>query len=156
MPSARLTSDPDGQLVLESPYDPGFVGSLKDAVPHGYRVWDTQRKRWLLSPLYLDELRKVCGTYHLQLIDDRPEAKMETALTISPYANMPDDLRDAFTCLTLAPAAPLCVAEAAYKALAKVFHPDNRATGDHETAARLVAAIETIRGYFAPQDDIPF
>jgi hypothetical protein len=145
-------------VVLESPYDPGFVAELKDRVPYGSREWDGQRKRWLLSPLYLDELHTLCKQFSLSVIDERPAAQTAALLAQdNPYASMPDDLRTAFATLTLAPAAPLCVAEAAYRALAKVFHPDNQATGDHEIAERLTDAIATIRSYLAPpDDDIPF
>jgi DnaJ-domain-containing protein 1 len=76
------------------------------------------------------------------------------AVLASAYAQLPppedaapvspdDPHADPYTVLGLQPGAPLAVAEAAYRALAKAMHPD--AGGDPAQFARLTAAIEAIR-----------
>lgn len=60
-----------------------------------------------------------------------------------PEAPAPRQIPEHYAALFLSPGAPLAVAEAAYRTLAKAAHPD--AGGSAETMARLNLAIERIR-----------
>ena len=142
----HLSMDVDGRIALRSPYNARFVEQLKAAIAWDCREWDGQRKCWLLSPLALDPLLVLCAREQIGVKDDRSQPGGESAEALSPYALMPEDLRASFVTLYLAPNAPLCVAEASFRALAKVFHPDFF-VGEEEVMQRLNAAIHIIRGY---------
>jgi hypothetical protein len=161
----RLTSadpaDPQGAggVWLESPYDAVFVQELKAAIPYHGRQWDSAHKRWGITSLYLDTLMAFLTHWGVEIRDDRSAQDQLAQALIPP---MPADLKDAFDSLFLAYTAPLCVAEGAYRALSKYWHPD-RSGGHLEDFHRVNDAIETIRTYLDPQaeasygrqDDIP-
>lgn len=147
---ARLTSEPDDRICLESGYDPTFVDRLKAAIPYGGREWSPDRKRWLISALYAAELLDFLKSWGAQVQDDRATA--DTPVAVPP---MPDDLRAAYDALHLAYTAPLCVAEASYRALVKYYHPD--IGGNADDFCRVGDAIATIRSYLDPKiEGIPF
>jgi hypothetical protein len=149
----RLTTDPDDAVCLESPYDRDFVEALKRAIDSGGRQWDAQRKRWIISALYVVDLLQFLTQYGAQIQDDRPGP-------VVPLPPMPDDLREAFEALTVAYVAPLCVAEAAFRALSKYYHPDRG--GDPQEFHRVNDAIAVVRKYLDPRpegpdaDNVPF
>lgn len=151
----RLTLEPDGATCLESPYDRAFVEGLKLEIPYEGRSWDSQRKRWIVSALFADALVHFLQERGCQILDDR-QSGTAAPLALPP---MPADLREAFDTLFLAYTAPLCVAEAAYKALARHWHPDHG--GNAEDFHKANDAIHVVRHYLAepaevPDDDIPF
>lgn len=152
----RLTTEPDGAVALESPYDRAFVDELKTALDWSGRQWDASRKRWIVSALYVTDLLAFLQGQGVQVQDDRASASGEDGREVPP---MPDDLREAFDVLFLAYTAPLCVAEGSYKALSKYWHPDHG--GDPADFDRVNTAIRIVRRYLDPQDvdeddDIPF
>ena len=140
----RLTDAADGRIAMESPYDANFLAQFKAAITWGGRAWDAASKRWLLSPLAVGELEDLCQREGITIIDAR--AVTAVMARDNPYALMPEDLKAGFATLYLAPNAPLCVAEASYKALAKVFHPDME-VGDERIMGDINNAIITIRRY---------
>jgi hypothetical protein len=139
----RLTLDPDGRIALESPYDAQFVEDLKSVIMRGAREWVPERRRWLISALYTEELLRLLGQVGADVRDDRPPA----AAVVAPPP-MPPRLRHAFDTLFLAYNAPLYVAEVVYKNLAKLYHPDTGGTPEHFHA--IHDAIATIRRYLGP------
>lgn len=150
----RLTLDPDDAIVLESPYDRTFVERFKQALDYGGRQWDPQRKRWIVSALYAEELLTFLQSAGVEIQDDRQPAQ---ALASRPP--VPPELQAAFDALFLHWQAPLCVADASYKALALRWHPDKR--GNPEDFRRINDAIAIIRSYLDPKEprddsDIPF
>lgn len=156
----RLTTEPDNRLALESPYDRGFVDDLKARIPWDGRTWEPARKRWLLSRLYLPDFLAYCEERQIEVLDDSQPAEAPV-MALPP---MPEELREAFDVLYLAYTAPIVVAEASYRALAKIFHSDRPDFGDAEKMASLNEAIATIRFFLTPpagspdgvEDDIPF
>jgi len=44
-------------------YNPELVEELKDSIPGEFRRWDPVEKRWLFSPLYLDDVEAICRHY---------------------------------------------------------------------------------------------
>jgi hypothetical protein len=151
----RLTDGADGDVLLESPYrewDP-VREEFKAAIPWQGRKWDGEAKHWIIRALYVQELLTFLAQHQAQIQDDR-------ASTQAPIDRpaMPDDLRGAFAVLHLAPSAPSCVAEAAYKALVKYYHPDVGGTAELFTVVN--DAIRVVRFYLNPEkdqdDEIPF
>lgn len=150
---ARLTSDPDGSICLESTYDRTFVECLKRDIPYDGRRWDPDRKRWIVSALYAAELVHFLHSYGATIQDDRDGIAAE-ALQAIPA--MPADLKEAFDALHLQYTAPIGAAEAVWRFMNKHFHPDKGGSG--EECLLFNDAIETIRHYLNPpiEDDIPF
>ena len=142
----RLTTADDGRVCMHSPYDPDFLTWFKAEVYYRYRSWNSEKKVWHLEEDVVPSFLAACAAHNITVRDERSTAN--ALLEQNPYASMPEDLRAAFACLYLAPNAPVCVAEASYKALAKVFHPDNAATGDTRIMERIIDAIDTIKTYF--------
>ena len=149
----RLTSEMDDRVCIESPYHQGLIEQLKATIPLGAREWNNDRRRWLVSALYVTDLLTLLHGLGASVSDERAEAQTPVAIPA-----MPEDLAQAFATLHLAPTAPLGAAEAVFKFWAKQVHPD---TGG-EAALFLAAndAIQTIRRYLDPQetpdDDLPF
>jgi hypothetical protein len=151
----RLSDGPDGGVYLESPYrdwEP-VREDFKRAIPFDGRSWDGDLKKWLIRAFYVTDVLTFLTQHGAQVQDDR-----QPVAELAPRAPMPDDLRAAFVLLHLAPNAPLCVAEASYKALAKYYHPDMG--GSAEQFHLVSDAIRVVRRYLNPQedpdDDIPF
>src|SRR5262245_50680622 len=142
----RLTSDPDDAVCLESAYDRDFVEDLKHAIDHGGRKWDPERKRWIITALYVADLLQFLTQQGAQIQDDRTPAT-----SMAPRPPMPDDLREAFAVLHLASTAPLCVAEASFKALSKYYHPDRG--GAPEQFCAIGDAIDVVRHYLDPKPE---
>jgi hypothetical protein len=147
----RLTLEPDDRICLESPYDAAFVESLKRALDYGGRQWEPTRRRWLISALYAEELLAFLRQYGCQIHDDRTPAHSGMPTPLPP---MPEDLRLAFDVLHLAYTAPLCVADASYRALSKYYHPDHG--GDVTLFHAITDAIAVVRSHLDPKDPIPF
>jgi len=151
----RLTDAPDGAVYLESSYRDWqpVIDAFKRVIPFDGRTWDGEMKKWVIRALYVSELLTFLSQHGAQVQDDRQPVQ-----EILPRAPMPDDLRAAFVILHLAPSAPLCVAEASYKALARYYHPD--VGGRPEDFHAVGDAIRVVRHYLNPQedpdDDIPF
>jgi hypothetical protein len=156
----RLTSEPNGAICLESPYDRTFVEGLKRALDYGGRAWDPGRKRWIVSALYAEALLQYLHAVGASIQDDREGEGSHAVAALPP---MPADLKEAFDALFLAYTAPLCVAEGSYRALSKYFHPDKG--GNQTDFHRVNDAIDIVRKYLDPQpetiydpndEDIPF
>lgn len=143
----RVTTEPDGDLCMESAYAADFVADFKAAIPSHGRQWHPDRKRWRISALYTVELLAFLASHQVQ--DDRtPTGVPEN----SPRPPMPEDLRAAFDTLHCAYTAPLGAAEAVYKFL--VRHSTHEDVQDgHIDFHGLSAAITTVRRYLNPPRD---
>ena len=140
----RLTTVPDDGVYFESPYDQRFVEHFKQAISYSGRQWEPERKRWLVTALYVVDLLGFLAQQGVQIQDDRTPT---TSMTAVPP--MPDDLREAFDALTVAYVAPLCVAEAAFRAWSKYCHPDRG--GDPQQFHKVNDAIAVVRKYLDPR-----
>lgn len=149
----RLSREPDDRIALQSPYDRAFVDGLKQAIPYAGRVWESERKLWVIWLLYETDLLTYLRNVGAQVQDDRTGAHTPVAVPA-----MPEDLRQAFDTLHLAYTAPLGAAEAVYRFWSKHTHPD--LGGDVTLFHAVNDAIQTIRHYLDPQevsgDELPF
>jgi hypothetical protein len=153
----RLTSEPDGAVALEASYrdwEP-VREDFKREIPYDGRRWDADRKRWVIAALYVSDLMQFLSQRGAQVQDDR--APTTAAVAVPP---MPEDLREAFDVLYLAYSAPLCAAEAVFRALSKYCHPDRG--GDVQKFHHVNDAIAVVRKYLDPRpenhddDTVPF
>lgn len=148
MLKARITEEPDGRACLETPYHAELVSWLR-TLPSGSRSWDPDRKRWLISMLYAEEVLAALRQYgfnHIQ--DDRTRtdlAPMGDAAALWAPVGMPADLSAAFYQLGLNGQAPLELANLAFKFWATYLHPDKG--GDAAQFDKVNTAIRTIRRY---------
>jgi hypothetical protein len=143
----RLSDAPDGGIYLEASYRDWspVLDHFKATIPSDGRGWDQTTKKWVVRALYIADLLTFLHGYKAQVQDDRQPAQD------APRLPMPEELRDAFTALHLAPSAPLCVAEASYRALSKYYHPDHGGVADD--FHRVNDAIATVRSYLNPQEE---
>lgn len=135
--TAVLDLGPDDRVVLKSPYDPALVEALKMAIPWAYREWDAAAKVWRIDAAWEDVLLHVLECTHITVVDKRPRLPLP--------APAPPALSEACTRLYVTPDAPVPVAEAAYKALARLYHPD--VGGDVQLMQALNDAIQTFKSY---------
>lgn len=70
-----------GNLVINTPYDPGFVADLKAEVPYMNRKWDGPRKAWLVTPDFYKTMVALIGKYYAVnvILPDLETGKPETA-----------------------------------------------------------------------------
>jgi hypothetical protein len=129
----------DGRLALKSRYDPALVDVLKTMVPAFDRTWDTTTKTWYLDPVWAEGLIETLRGLGMTVTDRRPPPPVVGAGAVSPA------LHEACVALHITPDAPVAVAEASFKALAKQHHPD--VGGDTAVFQQLNAALATFKAF---------
>jgi hypothetical protein len=133
--TCRIYDAGDGGTWFRTPYERGYVDELKKELPAGARQWSEHRRAWWIDDVYLDEALEVAERYFvLYLVDDSSDDP------VSPVY-VPDS--DGWTTLWLKPGAPPEVVKAAYRALARLNHPD--AGGDEEMMKEINAAYEGLK-----------
>lgn len=148
----RTVYHPDfGRMVaIVSPYLPTFVEDIKYQMPYPDRVWDQQRKIWLVVPKLQQFAETILRRHYSQVVwDDRicqdlpSEEPPPPPPTEDPRINRDRAFRrgaaseEDWKILQLHPGACREVAVAAYRALSAKYHPDR---GGDETTMQLVNA----------------
>ena len=131
----------DGRLALKSRYDPGLVDVIKKMVPSFDRTWDAVAKTWYLAPDWGEGLIDTLRERGMTVTDTRPPPPptQTTALTVASA------LHEACLALHITPDAPVAVAEASFKALAKRIIPD--VGGDTATFQQLNEALRIFKAW---------
>ena len=117
-------------LKLRTPYHERFIASLKEAIPWRSRKWNPEERCW--------EVRRVWEGEVLTLLSDYFD---ETRKTYSEAQARPTPQYGEWDLLYLRPGAPPELVEAAYRTLAKLWHPDTRPESEREVATARMAAI---------------
>lgn len=125
-------------LKLSTPYEPGFIAALKQAVPAPYRTWEPETKTWVVRFPYDTAAMEILTFFPTATVGDRPKAKRGHARPSG--CSCDSDHRALFVCQN----APPEVLQAAYRALAKLNHPD--AGGDHARMQAINTAYEHLAG----------
>jgi hypothetical protein len=114
------------------------IDQLKEIIPVPFRTYDPANKNWVITDGYgLDEwIDKLRGAYDVAVGDS--DSKHEQRASQPP----PQSIASPFQTLYLLPNAPPEVVKAAYKALAKIHHPDAR--GSSERMIEINRAFEVI------------
>jgi hypothetical protein len=141
-PAAVITVGNDERLIVRSSYHPALVDALKEAIPHTYREWDGAVRVWRIDPDWGDLALQALTDIGVSIVDKRPAVPSPTPVAAA--------LQEACQRLYILPEAPVEVAEAAYKALARLHHPD--VGGDTETMQALNEAIATFKSF----NEVPF
>jgi hypothetical protein len=64
----KCTLSPDGGgIAIKTPYDPGFVADLKNAIPNTDRRYEPKTKRWIVTPAHGATLQNLCNKYFGEL-----------------------------------------------------------------------------------------
>jgi hypothetical protein len=140
--NALLLPHDDIRFILRTVYDAAFVEALKIAIPPAYREWDASKKAWYIWQDWDETVIQLVKDQGGHVIDKRPQ--------VAPAAVVPRPLQDACTLLCVTPDAPLSVAEAAFKALARLHHPD--VGGDTRMMQQLNDALATFKSF----TEVPF
>jgi hypothetical protein len=130
--------DPE-TVGLVTPFNRDFVDALKCRIPAAYRRWDPVSKAWFVSYPYDAMALQILLAYfpHAE-IGARPPARSFDGSRAGCTCD--DDHRALHVCQD----APAEVVRAAYRALARLRHPDGG--GDVATMQALNAAYERLAG----------
>ncbi len=134
-PSA--TRDPSGAVRLEFPFNRGMIESLKREIPARGRSYDPVTHVWLIDHAWANSAVNILLRFMPDARLIRNGERARTRTVPSPVAT------DEYRTLFVAPDAPPEVVEAAYKALARMNHPD--VGGDTATMRQINAAYERLR-----------
>lgn len=125
-------------LEIKTPYDARLVERIKAEIPATHRRWAPERKTWFVQAPY-DTVAIRILRYHFPdaHVDQKPGLNTGGNATSTGCA-CDADHRALYVCQ----GAPVEVIRAAYRALAKVNHPD--AGGDHTSMQRINEAYARI------------
>lgn len=124
-------------IILEAPYNAEFTDTLKKSLPTKKRTWDGNDKAWYVVADQLDKLTHILDQYY-----------DETILLDFPAQDVKSD---AWSKLYLIEGAPIELIQAAYRVLAKKFHPDVMG-GDGEKMKSVNVAYKELMGEFTNGD----
>ena len=157
---AYLLREGDRVRVI-TPYVPDFVTDLKAEVPYYAKDFDRDSRHWLVDGEYEETVIEVAGRYFETAIVIpeaealRRERAARAAAPPPPSAPAPHDTNEcarrvrAMWCeeaeLYVLPGAPLSVIKAAFRAVAKLCHPDLIGPSGHARMVAVNRAYEALR-----------
>ena len=121
----------DGDAIVRFAYDPELVDLLKAAVPARSRSWDPQLRQWTVRAELVEHFASVLRATGHQVIGLEPPAAGTRTGT------------DQWARLLLHRVGPTR-REPVFRALSRVLHPDNAATGDTTLQRELNLAREQL------------
>jgi len=164
---SSLTLD-HGEMIVQTPYDPGFVAELKTAIPATERKFDPKRKAWVVAPehgnlvaslitLHFGEMvfvpqltnqkppveTKILEIHYVGQTKERPGATERSAFGMDATGDwsvifpekvlrdwfmagdaMPGDMQSLYGVLGISSKSSLDEVKAAFRRLARQWHPD--------------------------------
>jgi len=114
----------DGWVYVYFQYDPTIVEAIKHAAPSHQRRWSPDHRRWEINEAFWGRVKRVLVACGVLEDGDFEHLGARAGKTGS-----------AWSALHLTPGAPPTVVDAAYRAMAKLHHPD-MAEGDADRAQR--------------------
>ena len=126
-------ADDDGAIWIETPFSTDYVDDLKGELPRFARQWDENLKMWRLAAGFVGCALEIAGRY-FEPADDGD--------TGANGRGSPVQASEPWATLWLLPGAPPQVVKAAYRALARIHHPD--VGGCTERMKAINGAFETI------------
>jgi hypothetical protein len=128
-----IVHDVGDGVILETPFVADFVDDLKAEISARKRRWDPARKAWWVAASAIDQALDITRRYYtVEFAEEADEP--------APYPR--SESVNAWAALWLVPGAPPEVVAAAYRAMAKLHHPDHG--GDNAAMQRVNAAYEEI------------
>lgn len=146
MAEAFLVEYPDLLRVI-TPFNREFVDALKDAIPYMGRRYHPDSRTWTVDREYEDDLRALVSEYwtvetlypNVRQTPSTPPCNTTQCLG-RVRAQWPHH-----TALGLWPEAPACLVLAAYRALAREYHPDHRSGAGHEQMVTINRAYDALK-----------
>jgi len=133
----------DGRIAVKFDYHEGLLATLKDTVPYSARAWEGAPVRvWWIDADWADVLGEAFKAMGVIVIDKRPP--------VATAAAVPPPLHAACARLCITPEMPVAIAEAVYKAWARLKHPD--IGGTTEAMQQLNADMQTFKAF----NEVPF
>lgn len=150
----------EGDAVrLLTPYDATFIAALKKKVPPKCRTWDPATRSWSVTWPYDEDAVRLARAFFEAMEELRPAGRSSSPPWSSWSSPPPPSEHSADICLArvrdryreearlhVLPGAPLCVVQAAYRALAREHHPDLVGSGGHAEMVEINKAYEVVRG----------
>jgi hypothetical protein len=152
----------EDRLRVVTPYVREFVDDLKLRIPYHARGFDPEAKHWLIDGNYEEELVDVMSEYFdvMTVVSEAEAIRRERAARAKATAEARPEpppphpvgecdrrvralYREEAT-LYLLPGAPFPVIQAAYRALARMLHPDLAGVEKHDDMVRLNRAFEAL------------
>ena len=124
-----------GEVDLRFPFNARLVELLKSEIPARFRSYDPGAKTWTVKTAYASRAVDL-------LLDHFPDARIERPGT-RPEPAPPLTPARPFAVLHLLPTAPPELIDAAYRCLARLWHPD--AGGNNDVMQEINGAYATLR-----------
>lgn len=126
-----ITPTADGGVILLFPFNHGLIEELKAEIPSAFRSYDPATKAWTVRAWYAETATDLFYLYF-------PKPTQQQTLWTDPR-------EEAMKTLYLRSDAPWEVVAAAYRALAKLYHPDKSGNADERTMLDINRAYEIVR-----------
>ena len=131
----------DVEIRCDTPYNPAFVEDLKRTLRFPDRKWDADDKIWIIALRHEQTIITLCRKHYGDVQIVRP--KRASASTQSRPASTA--VQTPYDVLHVKPTAPVEVIGAAYRALARKYHPDISGSPDaHQRMLELNSAYQKI------------
>lgn len=155
--------DEGGQIRMIAPYVKAFIeGGLREAVPRWAKTFEPDTKHWLIDRDYEDALREAMADYfeveHIVTKGEAIRMAMAAAATAREGSAAPRPAHSYQQCLKavrriyqeeselhVLPGAPWSVIEAAFRAVARLCHPDLIGPSGHTRMVAVNRAYETLK-----------
>jgi hypothetical protein len=129
------------EIRCETPYNVAFVDELKRTFTFPDRQWDPDDKVWILALRHEQALIALCREH----FDSVQILRLNRASAGTPRRPASTAVQTPFDVLYVKPTAPVEVVAAAYRALARKYHPDVCDSADaHQRMLELNSAYESI------------
>lgn len=146
------------RIQAVAPFNNDFKEDLKSEIPHHARTFDSELKNWLIDADYEEMVYEIATRYFdvIAVVSEADALRRERAARAAapppprePSHSSDECLRrvrglyaEESTLYTL-PGAPFAVIQAAYRALAKILHPDAGGSS-HQAMVALNRAYESL------------
>lgn len=131
------------QVTVITPFVQAFVEELKDAIPYRSRSFDPEFRTWTVRQPYVDPALEIAAQHFdgmRRLYAEQPTT--ETGHTIEECLRRVRLFYCEESTLYLIHGAPWPIIQAAYRATAKLAHPDTG--GSNQEMTRVNLAYETL------------
>jgi hypothetical protein len=120
-----LRSTEPGFVWLVTPYNKTFVDHLKADIPYPHRKWSDEKKQWLISESFLEELVGIMTQYY-EVDSNLSDPNESSNLWIDVFRNIRDEDCDRV-----------------FKSLAFALHPDRGGSPDQMKALNEAYSLRT-------------
>lgn len=127
----------NGDILLRAPYNPDFLHDLKQLIPARHREWLPDDRLWHISARFAPDATVLARSW-FDAVEIIPHRRAQ-----DPGHPPSPKTIDSLARLHLRETAPWPVVEAAYKALARLHHPDKG--GDQTTMKHINAAYTNLK-----------